>query len=107
MTATLIMTFVGGYEVFLPGNWDIPTFLFSYTMVAVFPVLYFGWKVIHRTRVRRPEEVDLVTGLEEIEEYTRNYVPVVPRLVFFLSLSHMHTHTLSLPPFCYFTRGKS
>jgi len=24
-----IMTFVGGYTVFLPGNWDIPTFLFS------------------------------------------------------------------------------
>lgn len=27
---TLLMTFVGGYAVFLPGNWDIPTFLFSY-----------------------------------------------------------------------------
>lgn len=26
---TFIMTFVGGYTVFLPGNWDIPSFLFS------------------------------------------------------------------------------
>lgn len=25
----LLMTFLGGYAVFLPGNWDIPTFLFS------------------------------------------------------------------------------
>lgn len=24
-----VMTFVGGYTVFLPGNWDVPTFLFS------------------------------------------------------------------------------
>ena len=31
-----IMTFVGGWEVFLPGNWDIPTFLFSYTMIGIF-----------------------------------------------------------------------
>lgn len=30
LTATTIMCFVGGYTVFLPGNWDVPTFLFSY-----------------------------------------------------------------------------
>jgi amino acid transporter len=85
MVATAVMTFVGGYEVFLPGNWDVPTFLFSYTMIGVFPVLYFGWKFLHRTEVRKPEEVDLVTGLEEIEEYTRNYVPEPARYVFLLN----------------------
>ena len=29
LVGTFIMTFVGGYTVFLPGNWDIPTFFFS------------------------------------------------------------------------------
>jgi amino acid transporter len=29
MICTFIMTFVGGYVVFLPGRWSIPTFLFS------------------------------------------------------------------------------
>lgn len=29
LAGTFIMTFVGGYTVFLPGNWDVPTFLFS------------------------------------------------------------------------------
>jgi amino acid transporter len=29
MIATFIMTFVGGYTVFLPGKWDVPSFLFS------------------------------------------------------------------------------
>ena len=29
LTATFIMTFVGGYTVFLPGQWDVPNFLFS------------------------------------------------------------------------------
>lgn len=29
MAWTLVMAFVGGYTVFLPGNWDVPNFLFS------------------------------------------------------------------------------
>lgn len=29
LVGTFIMAFVGGYTVFLKGNWDIPTFLFS------------------------------------------------------------------------------
>ena len=37
LSCAFIMTFVGGYTVFLPGFWDIPTFLFSYTMIGVFP----------------------------------------------------------------------
>ncbi|KAL2013958.1 hypothetical protein VTN00DRAFT_1483 [Thermoascus crustaceus] len=79
LTATFIMAFVGGYTVFLPGNWDVPTFLFSYTMIGVFPVLFVGWKVVKRTKWRRPEEVDLVKDVAEIEEYTREFVPVPPR----------------------------
>ncbi|KAL6236367.1 hypothetical protein BDW75DRAFT_229568 [Aspergillus navahoensis] len=75
LVSTIVMAFVGGYEVFLPGNWDVPTFLFSYTMIGVFPVIYIGWKIFHQTSVRKPEEIDLVTGVEEIENYTRNYIP--------------------------------
>jgi amino acid transporter len=75
LTGTFIMTFVGGYPVFLAGHWDIPTFLFSYTMIAVFPILFVFWKLFRRTRFLKPEEVDLREGLEEIEDYQRNYVP--------------------------------
>ncbi|THC96765.1 hypothetical protein EYZ11_003774 [Aspergillus tanneri] len=74
MVCTIVMAFVGGYEVFLPGNWDVPTFLFSYTMIGIFPILYFSWKFWHGTSIKKPEEVDLVTGVDKIEEYTRNYV---------------------------------
>lgn len=76
-----IMTFVGGYTVFLPGSWDIPTFLFSYTMIGVFPILFVAWKLIHKTKWVKPEEADLKKDLEEIEEYQRNYVPTPPRYV--------------------------
>lgn len=45
------MAFVGGYTVFVDDNWDVPTFLFSYTMIGVLPLLFVGWKLIHRTKV--------------------------------------------------------
>ncbi|KAJ6030107.1 uncharacterized protein N7446_000830 [Penicillium canescens] len=80
-TCTTIMAFVGGYTVFLPGNWSIPTFLFSYTMIGVFPILYFGWKFFHKTKFLKPEEVDLMTGVVEIEEYTRDFVTEPPKTI--------------------------
>lgn len=46
------MAFVGGYTVFVDDNWDVPTFLFSYTMIGVVPLLFVVWKLIHRTTVR-------------------------------------------------------
>ncbi|KAL1957134.1 hypothetical protein VTO42DRAFT_6277 [Malbranchea cinnamomea] len=78
-TGTIIMAFVGGYTVFLPGNWDVPSFLFSYTMIGVVPIIYVGWKIAKRTKLLKPTEVDLVRDLDEIEEYERNYVPQPPR----------------------------
>ncbi|KAF4460826.1 amino acid permease [Fusarium albosuccineum] len=77
LAGTFIMTFVGGYTVFLPfeGYWNVPDFLFSYTSIGLFPVLYIGWKLIHRTKIHKPEEVDLLRNLDEVEEYERNYVP--------------------------------
>jgi yeast amino acid transporter len=79
LAGTFIMIFVQGYTVFLPGQWDIPTFLFSYTMVGVFPLLYFGWKILKKTKFQDPLMVDLYKDVEEIEEYTRNFVPQPPK----------------------------
>ncbi|CAJ0550236.1 Ff.00g101660.m01.CDS01 [Fusarium sp. VM40] len=78
MVATFIMVFVGGYTVFLPGHWDVPSFLFSYTSVALFPILYAGWKIVHKTKIVKPTEIDLRHNLAPIEEYERNYVPQPP-----------------------------
>ncbi|KAL2024597.1 hypothetical protein VTK56DRAFT_7640 [Thermocarpiscus australiensis] len=82
LVGCFIMTFIGGYTVFLPGNWDVPTFLFSYTMIALCPVLYLGWKFIKRTKVYGAGEIDLLKNLDDIEEYERNYVPTPPKNAF-------------------------
>jgi amino acid permease len=45
------MAFVGGYIVFLPGRWDVPSFLFSYVMIMAVPILFVFWKLKNRTKV--------------------------------------------------------
>ncbi|KAM0253903.1 hypothetical protein ACHAQJ_007078 [Trichoderma viride] len=78
---TFVMAFVGGYTVFLPlpGFWNVPDFLFSYAMIFVYPILYFGYKIVRKTKIRKPEEIDLFKDVDEIEEYQRNYIPTPPK----------------------------
>jgi len=72
--ACFLLMLIGGWQVFLHGAWDVSTFLFDYIMIGVFIVLFVGWKVVKRSKWLRPEEVDLRTGVEEIEEYQRQYM---------------------------------
>lgn len=61
----------------------MPNFLFSYLMVAVFPILFVFWKFYKKTKWLKPLEVNLRPAeVEEIEEYTRNYVEPVPKTRF-------------------------
>ncbi|KAH8665947.1 general amino acid permease AGP2 [Tricladium varicosporioides] len=97
LTGCFIMTFVGGYTVFLEGQWDIPTFLFSYLMVFIFPVIFVGWKVLKRTKWLKPHEVILRTAeVDAIDEYTRNYVERVPRTRWHASDTPIGSWSLSL-----------
>ncbi|KAG7092687.1 hypothetical protein E1B28_009020 [Marasmius oreades] len=58
LSGSLVMAFVGGYTVFLPGKWDVPSFLFSYCMIGVVPVLFIAWKVFHNTKLRDLKHMD-------------------------------------------------
>ncbi|CDK27993.1 unnamed protein product [Kuraishia capsulata CBS 1993] len=69
----LVMVGVQGYTVFIPGGWSVESFLFSYLMVFIDIAIFIVWKLVKRTKYRDPAEVDLVTGLEEIEEHERIY----------------------------------
>ncbi|KAJ7219477.1 amino acid permease/ SLC12A domain-containing protein, partial [Mycena pura] len=51
LVGTFVMALVGGWTVFLPGNWDIATFLFSYASLGAAPVLFVFWKIFRRTTV--------------------------------------------------------
>ncbi|THW49014.1 amino acid permease [Aureobasidium pullulans] len=78
-----VMAFVGGYTVFLPGKWDVPTFIFSYFMIGLFPVLFVGWKLIKKTKWTPATQVDLRGEVEEIEEYQASFVPSTAQDTYF------------------------
>ncbi|KAF8891281.1 general amino acid permease AGP2 [Infundibulicybe gibba] len=70
MTGTLVMAIVGGYAVFLPGRWDIPTFIFSYAMIGIVPLLFVYWKVVHKTAWRKLEDITFFDDeRRDVDEY--------------------------------------
>lgn len=74
-----LVALTNGYAVFFDFNGSdfvaayitIPIVLFLYIVHAIWTK---NWKWM-----APPEEIDVITGLEEIEEETRNYVPAVPK----------------------------
>jgi amino acid transporter len=74
-----VMAFVNGYTVFLPGQWDTPTFIFSYFMIGFFPIMFVGWKIFKKTRWIPALEADLKGEVEEIEEYQTGFVDTPPK----------------------------
>lgn len=48
-------------------------------MVGIYPVLYVGYKVIRRTKIQNPLEIDFQKDQPALEEYERNYVPQPPK----------------------------
>ncbi|KAL0948255.1 hypothetical protein HGRIS_010851 [Hohenbuehelia grisea] len=78
-TGTFIMAFVSGYSVFLPGNWNVPTFLFSYTMIAIVPALFVFWKFTKRTKWRKPQEVTFFEQERaQVDAYEAEFIAEAP-----------------------------
>lgn len=71
-TMTLTVIFYG-YTTFLTGWWDTGTFFSYYAMCFASPILYFGWKLIKRTKVIKPEEADLVWERPSIDAYEATF----------------------------------
>ncbi|KAK7467124.1 amino acid transporter [Stygiomarasmius scandens] len=71
LIATAIITFFKGFDTFIPFTTD--TFITSYIAIPTFIILYTGYKLYYRTTKIAPENVDLVTGLQAIEEDEAKY----------------------------------
>ncbi|KAH9946675.1 amino acid permease [Amylocystis lapponica] len=65
--ACLIICFFSGWEVFLKDSWDPATFVTTYLPFILFPILYIGAKLWTKVPVVKPEDMDFLSGLEEIE----------------------------------------
>ncbi|KAF8219212.1 hypothetical protein L208DRAFT_1342217 [Tricholoma matsutake] len=67
MVMCLLICFFSGWKVFLKGEWVVATFVTNYLPFVLFPILYTGAKLWTRCPVVKPEEMDFVSGIAEIE----------------------------------------
>lgn len=64
----VVLLLTGGYENFLNDNFDISSFFSSYFVIPLFTVLFLFWKILKKTKYKRPEDVDLKVLFKDIEE---------------------------------------
>lgn len=57
MIAMIFIVFVYQYPLFLKGRWNTSTFIFSYGILVIVPILYFGWKWWKRTKIIPLDEI--------------------------------------------------
>jgi len=73
---TLVIAFFNGFPVFLKHEWVVADFLTSYIPIMLFPVfLFIGRYVKYRVPMVRPEDMDFVSGVAEIEAETYDEPP--------------------------------
>lgn len=70
----VVIVFVYGYSVFLPGFWKIDDFFSYYTMVGVAPCLYLFWKFFKKTKTIKSSKADLVWDAPLIDAYEASFV---------------------------------
>lgn len=64
--------FTYGYSSFKP--FSVENFFIYYAMLILAPILYFSWKIIHRTKVVPSLEVDLVWDAPLIDLYEESFI---------------------------------
>lgn len=68
---SLVVTFFG-YSSFRPAS--AATFFSYYVMLIVAPILFFGWKLIHKTKIVPSSEVDLVWERPIVDAYEATFL---------------------------------
>ncbi|KAJ5465936.1 hypothetical protein N7530_009723 [Penicillium desertorum] len=64
--------FIPGHESY--GNFDYKNFITGYLAIPIYLSLYFGHKIIRKTRVVHPKSSDLYSGKDRIDQEEAEYV---------------------------------
>jgi len=70
---TTFFILINGFQVF--WSFNASDFFTAYINIPIFLILYFGYKVIKKTKIWKPEEMDFVSGIPTLEE---TEIPEVP-----------------------------
>ncbi|EXJ77813.1 AAT family amino acid transporter, partial [Capronia epimyces CBS 606.96] len=75
----VVIVFFNGFEVFIRGHWSVSDFLTSYLGIPVFAALYVFWKLLKKTRIHPLDQVDLITGKQEVDDMDGCWPKVQPK----------------------------
>ncbi|VUC38209.1 unnamed protein product [Clonostachys rosea] len=64
---SLLVLVFSGYDAFIP-TFKVDQFILKYLGTVIFVGNVVAWKLVKKTKMHRPEEVDLVTGRRQFEE---------------------------------------
>jgi len=64
-----------GWAVFLRGNWSASDFVTNYLPLILFPILYIVAKIVTKVPIVKPQDMDFITGIAEIEADTYDEPP--------------------------------
>lgn len=81
--ATFSMTWLAGWAVFIKGNWSTTSFVLSYVIIPFDIVVYIVWKLWKKPKMYPLKEIDLVSGLEEVERHEQEEVRTEPPKKFY------------------------
>jgi amino acid transporter len=65
VTISVILLF-SGFSVFLRGNWDTADFVTNYIPLMFAPILFAVASYVMKSKFVKPEDMDFVTGIDEI-----------------------------------------
>jgi amino acid transporter len=82
-----IVLYTYGYTAFTP--WDTKNFFANYTMQLLAPIMYIGWKLVKKTRILKPHEVDLQWERPTIDAYEARAMIEEPPTKFWAELLMM------------------
>ena len=61
----VILFFTGGWSTFVHHNWDTETFVSSYINLPIIVILYFGYKLVMKTKIIPLDEIQIRPYIED------------------------------------------
>lgn len=79
LTFCLIIALFNGFDCFFPGRFSAKSFIPPYIDIPIFLSLFFGYKLVKKSKFVGLAEMDLWSGKAEIDRLESTWVKPVPR----------------------------
>ncbi|KAH7924878.1 amino acid permease [Leucogyrophana mollusca] len=73
--ATVTICFFSGFDVFLNGEWSNATFVTTYILFVMFPIMYVGARIYYRVKPVAAIDMDFKSDIDQIEADTYDDPP--------------------------------